>query len=340
MSERLLFAEDKYFLECHASTVLPLEDGTVLVVYFAGDYERADNVAIWLSRRIDGVWQPPRKIAKVNETAHWNPVIFESDGKIRVAFRVGSTIVGWKTYSVTSEDKGETWSAPVKYAVPDDVCGPVRNKPIITSEGLMLAPNSIETHEAWHLRIDISSDGGETFFESAPIPVNRTDATKPNYMRGPGGIQPTLWESASGCIHALLRTRENHIFRSDSTDGGRTWCEAYPTELPGNSSGIDLANVQGALYLAFNPTGQDWRNRTPLEIWKSTDNGMTFTPFMVLEDMEMDPRNVLAPGQVDQEGRNKSAEFSYPAIVYRNEKLYVTYTYLRRSIGYREIDIG
>ncbi|WP_052737040.1 exo-alpha-sialidase [Paenibacillus algorifonticola] len=38
----------------------------------------------------------------------------------------------------------------------------------------------------------------------------------------------------------LLRSTEGFIFRSDSNDDGRTWCQAYPTPLPNNNSGIDV----------------------------------------------------------------------------------------------------
>lgn len=91
----LLTGYDVSFPECHASTVLPLEDGRVLCVYFAGSHEGADDVGIWLSARENGAWRRPRRIAKVNDTAHWNPVIFAADDGIRVVFRVGRTIPGW-----------------------------------------------------------------------------------------------------------------------------------------------------------------------------------------------------------------------------------------------------
>ena len=52
-------------------------------------------------------------------------------------------------------------------------------------------------------------------------------------------IQPTLWESKDGSVHMLTRTKLGKIYRSDSLDGGKTWCRAYATNLPNNNSGID-----------------------------------------------------------------------------------------------------
>ena len=41
---------------CHASTVLPLPDGTVLTAWFAGQREGADDVGIWAAIRKDDAW--------------------------------------------------------------------------------------------------------------------------------------------------------------------------------------------------------------------------------------------------------------------------------------------
>ena len=348
ITHEMLFEDQAFFASCHASTVLPLKDGTVLAAYFAGSYESADDVAIWLSRRVDGVWQDPVKIAKVYEdVAHWNPVLMPIPGGARLVFKVGRVIPQWKSWTCTTQDGGLTWTEPVPYPTAYDDRGPVRNKPLILSDGSMLAPDSVETTEEWRPRIDFSCDYGESFPTSAWIPLNAevhegdpvdpasTNMTRPDmpdYITGKGAIQPTLWTSGTGKIHALLRTSAGYIYRSDSTDFGRTWCTAYSTGLPNNNSGIDLAKLDGALYLVMNPVSGNWADRTPLVIMKSTDNGATFKPYCTLEDMQMDP-NIPEP----KKNRRYSAEFSYPAIVAANGKLHVTYTYLRRQIAYREI---
>lgn len=321
----LLTGYDVSFPECHASTVLPLADGRVLCVYFAGSREGADDVGIWLSVRENGAWRRPRRIAKVNDTAHWNPVIFPADDGIRVVFRVGRTIPGWVSYTMASADGGETWSEPVPLGADNPAGGPVRNKPIRLADGRMLAPNSDESAEAWLPRVDESADGGRTFHRLAPIPLNRTDEAAPDFMPGVGAIQPTLWESAPGRVHALLRTQAGRVYRSDSEDGGRTWSTAYPTALPNNNSGIDLAVDGDALYLALNPTTGTWGPRTPLVVMKSTDNGETFADFATLADDPIDDRH------------GREGQFCYPAIVARGGRLHITYTHNRKSIAYAEI---
>ncbi|MHB8277067.1 MAG: exo-alpha-sialidase [Candidatus Humimicrobiaceae bacterium] len=75
----------------------------------------------------------------------------------------------------------------------------------------------------------------------------------------------------------LLRSTEGCIYRSDSTDGGRTWTDAYPTELPNNNSGIDIVKMEnGTLVLVYNPVGINWGPRTPVALTASFDNGKTW----------------------------------------------------------------
>lgn len=349
ITREMLFEDGAFFPSCHASTVLPLKNGIVLAAYFAGEYEKADDVAIWLSRRVDGIWLEPVKVAKVfPDVAHWNPVLMPIPGGARLIFKVGRTIPEWKSWTMTTQDAGATWSDPVPYPAPNDDFGPVRNKPLILADGSMLAPDSVETPEEWRPRIDVSCDYGASFHTSMWIPLNAEAHTgapvpsapvadqpgQPDYIAGKGAIQPTLWTSGHGMIHALLRTTAGYIYRSDSTDFGRTWCTAYNTGLPNNNSGIDIARLDGALYLVMNPVSGDWADRTPLVIMKSTDNGATFKPFLTLEDMEDDPHITE-----NRHNRRHTAEFSYPAIVASPGKLHVTYTYLRRQICYREITV-
>ena len=326
---QLMFGYDTAFPECHASTVLPVEDGRVLSVYFAGTCEKHDDVGIWLSEQVNGAWQPPRLLAKVDDTPHWNPVIFENDGVIRVLFKVGKVIPGWRSYIMSSADGGHSWSTPKPINDDNPAGGPVRNKPLLLSDGRLLAPNSDETKNpaVWLPRVDESTDGGATFTFLAQIPINREDPDAENYMYGAGAIQPTLWESKPGHVHALMRTTAGWIYRSDSEDGGRTWCTAYRTALPNNNSGIDLVRVRDELYLVLNPVRGNWAARTPIAVMRSADNGEHFEYFRVLADMQLD------------EAHGRRAAFAYPAIVEKDGVLYITFTYNRKSIAFCRIDL-
>ncbi len=315
ISHEYIFAEDRPFRSCHASSLVELAEGGFLVVWFGGSRESADDVAIWSARRgVTGDWSVPQLVAKVEESAHWNPVIFRAaNGQIHLWFKVGPKIPTWRTYTVLSDDDGERWSAPVELA-PGDTGGrgPVKNKPILLADGGWLAGASLETATDWDAFVDRSEDGGLTWQATPLIAYDH------RRWAGKGVIQPALWESAPGQVHMLLRSTGGRICRSDSTDGGRMWSEIVPTNLPNNNSGLDVAWLAGGrLALICNPVAD--RERTPLSILFSHNNGLTWPERIDLE---------TGPG-----------EYSYPAIVPTADgALAVSYTWRRERIVWAKVE--
>ena len=111
----------------------------------------------------------------------------------------------------------------------------------------------------------------------------------------------------------LCATDKGKIYRSDSTNYGRTWCKAYPTSLPNNNSGIDLVKVPDGQFSSFTTMSRTTRQkRNPLTLAVSTDNGDTWENIM---DLETDD----------------TGEFSYPAITYKDGSLHMTYTTIVRE---------
>ena len=322
----LLFEPGTAFAQCHANCHLPLADGRILVVYFAGSHEKADDVGIWLSEYDGKIWQLPRLLCKLTDEPHWNPVIFDTKDGVRLVFKVGREIRDWRSYTMLSRDFGYSWSTPEPYTG-NPAGGPVRSKPIRLRNGSLLAPNSDEPG-VWRPRLDISYDEGASFERLADIPINNDQPDQPDYIAGRGAIQPTLWQDAEGAVHALLRTSGGYIFRSDSRDDGRSWVRAYNTGLPNNNSGIDVARADdGRLFLAMNPVSGDFAARTPLCVYVSDDNGASFSEFAVVDATPTDPDT------------GKPAELSYPSLTVRGDTLRVTYTWMRRSIAYWETRI-
>lgn len=341
LKQEFLMENDRPFDSCHASTLLRLKDGGILAAYFAGSWEKAPDTAIWVSRRAKDGWQPPRKAADVRGVAMWNPALFRlKDGTIRLFFKVGAEIAGWQTWYVDSADEGATFS-PMAELVPGDTCGgrgPVKNKPIRLTDGAILAPASIETDGQWDAFTDRSEDEGATWEKSALVPLRRVQLSAgssmnnqmvdrpydPRLIYGKGMIQPTLWQDTDGSVHMLCRTTSSRIFRSDSTDGGRTWCLAYDTGLPNNNSGIDLTQLDdGRLVLVYNPRenlpGYYKGPRTPLSVALSCDGGRTFDRVLDLEDQ---------PGS-----------FAYPAVIADGRRVMITYTWNRERIRYAELTV-
>ncbi len=308
LTKKEFIFETAPFKECHASTIALCGENK-LAAWFGGKKESDNDVRIWFSRNEGGKWSYPESIPAVCDLPHWNPVLFEmKTGEITLFYKVGRSVPEWKTYFSVTLDGGSTWSYPRELIDGDesDGRGPVKNKPLRHSSGILLAPASTE-RGAWRAFID-RCDGEK--WEKSPIPVSE-DGKRLNM------IQPTLWESKSGDVHALMRSQNGFIYRSDSTDGGKSWSEAYATEMLNNNSGIDCVKTEnGTVALLCNPVQ---RGRSPLSLFLSHDDGETFEKVLDLE--------------------TENGEFSYPAVVSRGNTLYLTYTYDRKTIAYAEIEI-
>ncbi|MCI8517935.1 MAG: exo-alpha-sialidase [Hungatella sp.] len=320
--------EQKPFDSCHASTLVQTKSGVIVAAWFAGTRESSPDTAIWTSRRADGKWEAPRKTADVRGTAMWNPVLFQKqDGTIILFYKVGERIPEWRTWTAESHDEGATFTEPREMVCGDDSGGrgPVKNKPVRLKDGTVLAPGSLEG-EYWDCFVDISTDDCDSWERSSLVPVRRASCEyhrmhRPydrHYVYGKGILQPALWQDDKEQVHMLLRSTSSRIFRSDSFDGGHTWCVAYDTGLPNNNSGIDLVRRDsGELILVYNPRenlpGMFHGPRTPLTVAVSADNGAHFDRVLDLEDT--------------------AGVFCYPAVICgQNGEILLTYTWNRENI--------
>ena len=311
-----IFGDDRPFRECHASTLIRLDDGNFLIAWFGGTKEKNPDVGIWLSKGKPGKWSAPQQVAKIRGDAHWNPVLF-SDGKgtVYLYFKVGKEIPTWETWVITSKNGGATWSEPFELVKGDyGGRGPVRNKPIILSDGSWLAGASHE-EGLWSVFVDRSEDHGKTWTTTPYIILDRSQ------FNGLGVIQPTLWESSPGNVHMLVRSTNGKIYRSDSKDYGKTWCAFYATDMPNNNSGVDLVKLpNGTLALVYNPVSGNWASRASLNVAISHDNGLTW------------PKTVALENDSDR------SEYSYPAIISYSNRVALTYTWKRQRIVFWEFE--
>ncbi|WP_229203197.1 sialidase family protein [Dyadobacter jejuensis] len=307
-----VFGDERPFPECHASTVVRLPDGNFITAWFGGTKEKDPDVGIWMSKGQPGNWSAPVEIAKIREDAHWNPVLQVTDGgQVILYYKVGKEIARWETWVQTSDDGGDSWSEAYEL-VPGDKGGrgPVKDKLIVLTDGTWLAGASDE-QDGWKVFVDRSEDQGKTWTRS---PFFKIDTMA---IKGKGAIQPTLWESAPGKVHMLVRTTGGKIGRSDSDDNGKTWSEIVATSLPNPNSGIDLDRLEdGSLVLAYNPDDSDWGSRSPLSLAMSEDNGTTW------------------PVRFDLDKGDKEDEFSYPAVIAWGDSVAVTYTWNRQKIAF------
>lgn len=303
--------EKSPFQECHASSIIELNDGSFLSAWFGGSGEGKEDVGIWTSIKKDDSWSAPTEVVNgiVSDSLRfpcWNPVLFRSaNNLISLYYKIGPNPREWWGMVVHSSDEGQTWSAPEK--LQNGILGPIKNKPVVLTSGVILSPSSIETTDnQWHSHIERSTDGGETWKKINIDPENPAKV-----------IQPTLLVYPENRIQALLRSNQNYIMESWSSDEGITWSPLAKTNVLNPNSGIDAVTLSSGLQvLIYNPmeSGADWVNgRNKLNLAVSTD-GINWQDAAILEDQP-------------------SGEFSYPSVIEASDKnVHIVYTSNRKSI--------
>jgi alpha-L-fucosidase len=262
-------------------------------------------VCIYTSIWGKGKWGTPILVADgiINDTLRypcWNPVLFKRDnGDIILYYKVGVSPREWWGMYKISGDQGKTWSAGVK--IPDQLLGPIKDKPVRLTDGTILCPSSIETKQNWIIHVE-RTDQNLSHWEKINIDNN-----------GFNPIQPTILFHKNGSLQLLCRSKEKKIVESWSTDQGRSWSPVQPTALVNNNSGIDAVTLKNGMQLLICNPIEKGRNKLSL---LASEDGKQWNEVIVLEDQP-------------------KGEFSYPAIIQGADgTIHLTYTFNRQKIKY------
>jgi predicted neuraminidase len=305
---------------CHASTIVEASNGDLIASWFGGTAERNPDVTIWVSRKEknSSKWTEAVQVADgvMNNALRyptWNPVLYQiPGGDLMLFYKIGPKPSEWWGMYVTSSDNGKTWSKP--HSMPKDFLGPIKNKPVLLSNGTLLCPSSIEG-DGWRLRMESTPDFGKTWQMSDTLSRGKDKIN---------AIQPSILFHAGGKIQAIARTRNRALASTWSNDNGQTWSDLKLLELPNNNSGTDAVTLKnGTHLLVYNhvlPPGDLAKGpRTPLNISVSKD-GIHWNAALILED-------------------SKISQYSYPSIIQSNDGMvHVVYTWRRERIKYVKID--
>lgn len=295
--------ENKPTPSCHASTIVNFKN-KFYSAWFGGTGESKPDVTIWLSSSDDcATWSTPVDMSDIKNIAHWNPVLFAKGDTLYLYYKIGLHPDNWTTYVRESND-GVAWTQEHLMIEGDKVGrGPVKNKPIELSDGSVLAPASIE----------YSSKMPDCYVERTTDMVHWERGKNVHSKLFVEKIQPALVETDPGVVRMYIRTNRGRIYESTSKNYGKSFGRARPIALYNNNSGVDVAkNKDGVLALVHNPVEENWGDRSPLIVAFSYDKGETWTKQITIES---------EPG-----------EYSYPAIISKDNKFYVTYTYNRSLI--------
>lgn len=312
LHEEFVFT-DVPFPQCHASTLEETKNGLV-VAWFGGTHEKHADVGIWVSRQTVHGWTQPVEVA--NGIQHsdkrypcWNPVLFQpKSGPLLLFYKAGPSPREWWGMLMTSDDCGRTWSESRR--LPEDILGPIKNKPIQLANGDILCGSSTEHDQnGWMAHFEITSDLGKSWRKIGPV------NTKAEF----NAIQPALIQLADGRIKALCRTKENVISEVSSNDGGIVWSLMGRSSLPNPNAGFDTVTLGNDTHaIIYNHTTRSTGGRGRLNVSVSGDG------FNWLAALELE---------------NEKAEFSYPAIIQTSDGLlHATYTWKRKLVKHVVID--
>ena len=229
-------------VQSHAANLLTLPDGRLGCVWFGGTQEGVPDISIWFSTLETGKPHGPRPSSSPttpparNKTPSSSPPRTTGCGCCTPPKRPG-TRTPPRSAAASPPDSGRTWG-PVETLFPANETGGVfvRQLPVVLPSGRWIIPifRCITTPgEKWVGNSDdsavmISDDAGATWSEHV-LPGS------------PGCVHMNIQPVADGSLLALFRSRwADWIYESRSTDGGTTWSEPVPTELPNNNSSIQF----------------------------------------------------------------------------------------------------
>lgn len=233
------------------------------------------------------------------------------------------TFTAWESdaqrniYMKRSGDDGETWGPITRISEPGWYC--TNNDHVLrTRTGRIILPGhggpgfEFKPGNPLHSFVLYSDDDGLTWR------MSRTTMTAP----GRGAHEPAIVELQDGRLLCFLRTTCKCIYKSLSNDGGETWSEPAPTELPAPDSPPLLKRLPGSgnLLCLWNnvPSESNWP-RNPLTAAVSVDEGETWGNFQDIDN-------------------RTGHDAAYAAVLFHGDEALVTY-YTRKSDGARDASV-
>jgi alpha-L-rhamnosidase len=267
------FVGDSFSSFNHASTIAETHNGVLVVAWYGGSSEGADDVSIWACRNDGSGWSPRMEVDNGSGDATWNPALFQpSTGPLLLYFKYSGSPSSWRGAVRTSSDDGQSWSGRILLPTCSDpylsayggrFVGPIKNRPIELPDGSLLCGSSTE-HDGWQVHMEIARGDYTNDFELV------------GPLGGGEGIQPTflVHDDDYQTIQALCRApgSGSPTPTTWSYDGGQSWTNLSTISLE-TSKGLHAVTINNLNemknrwhILAYNPSG-----RYPLRIATSQD---------------------------------------------------------------------
>lgn len=267
-----------------------LVNGDWVIIFMTGGWEeplKQNYIAICRSTDRGQTWTKAEPVLRFADRGCLLSEAFVHGEKITIFV---TTHLGrfedWRVFTLTSEDNGYTWGEPVPFApLPRRVF--VRNLYISSWGEWFLPYQSYDTvedpfpgpHDDGSIEkarngVLISQDEGQTWQKSSET--------------GPiaGWAENNVVETDDKTLIMLIRPRRHRgkgaLYRSISTNRGRTWSPPELTDIPNPASKFRLHRLRdGRIVLIHNANSQV---RNPLAMWVSNDGMKTWYYKRVLTD--------------------------------------------------------
>ncbi len=328
----------------HAASVCQLRDGRLAAVWYAGSAEGAPDVAVLFSMRgaeagagadanartrAGSSWSKPRPIADAESATKelsryvrkvGNPVIYaDSEDNLWLLY-VSISFGGWSCSSLNvkiSKDAGATWTPSKRLVLSPflNISQLVRGRPLPLTDGGLAAPIYHECFGKFAeiLWIRPGANGDR----------NAVVCWKTRITAGRSYIQPSIVVSESGPARSFFRSTSDDraVAAADSIDGGRTWSQPAPCELPNPDSSVSAVLMPGdRILLAFNDSE---KNRNNLRLALSASGSFTGRG----PDDNTDWQRIATIENED------NSEFSYPFLFRdRDGDTHLVYTWRKERI--------
>ncbi len=314
-------------LAAHASNLVAMPDADPAVLsafWFAGDRESAPNVEIVASQfnRGSQTWTAPHTVLNRHVAAGvlgagirrlGNPVAWlDSRGHLHL-FVVATGLGGWAASRILHLEQssplgGQDLQFQPVGVIPLswlwNVSYLVRTAPLPLADGGMVLPAYFELGAKTAVALRFDQFGR---YKGRAHISRRAFTLQPALLT----LSPTHWL-------ALMRDNGKHgkIRVSETVDGGEAWRDTTDLALPNPDAGIATLSVGQLHLLAYNPSSE---SRNTLALAES----VTGTDWSPIQELAHDPQ-----GQ----------EYSYPALAWADNSLWVSYTDRRKSIAWRRFD--
>jgi predicted neuraminidase len=290
---------------------------------------------VYLSRSTDrgATWGALEQVFEIPGKATYQTEVMVYNGEVTMFVTThNGKFLDWQHWSCVSKDSGYTWGEfiPIPH-IPDRTF--IRNL-FIKKNGDLVLPfqhyhikdeelSRLKQEDLFIMRSNkikpengvlISSDHGKTWDYHGGIKIDVD-----NWIWAENNVV----ELSNGDMVMLIRAdKTGFLYRSDSMDGGKTWSEAYPTDIPNPGNKVRILKLRDGrialIHTPSSPSATKWMEaRNPLSLWISNDD---MKSWYHKQDLITFPGSLSYPdGFVDEEEGYIHFAFEYN----RHDSIYV-----------------